>query len=95
MALMTEWGEALKKEAPLQEYPRMQLQRDSYTNLNGVWEYQITEAGASPKGDRWKKIIVPFALGSVLSGTDEQLSPDQALWYRKQFPINRVTCVHG
>ena len=85
MALLTEWGEALKKEAPLQEYPRMQLQRDSYTNLNGVWEYQITEADASPKGDRWKKIIVPFALGSLLSGTDEQLSPDKALWYRKQF----------
>ena len=85
MAILTQWGEALKKEAPLQEYPRMQLQRKSYTNLNGIWEYQITGENESPKMDRWKKIVVPFALGSVLSGTTEQLEPGLVLWYRKQF----------
>ena len=85
MALFTEWGEKLDRKAPLQEYPRMQLQRDSYTNLNGVWEYQITEQNEDPDPAQWKKIIVPFALGSKLSGTDEQLLPGKALWYRKQF----------
>ena len=85
MALMTQWGEALNREAPLQEYPRMQMQRKSYTNLNGIWEYQITGEKESPRQDRWKKIVVPFALGSVLSGTDEQLAPEKVLWYRKQF----------
>ena len=85
MAVFTEWGEGLNQQAPLQEYPRMQLQRSSFMNLNGVWEYQITEEKASPKGDGWKKIIVPFALGSKLSQAEENLRPDQALWYRKQF----------
>ncbi len=85
MRLMTEWGKNIDLRAPLQEYPRPQLQRDSYTNLNGVWEYQITEKNGDPDPQKWKRIIVPFALGSVLSGTDEQLEPGKALWYRKQF----------
>ena len=66
MALISEWGENLDRKAPLQEYPRMQLQRDSYTNLNGIWEYQITEKNKHPKQDAWKQIVVPFALGSKL-----------------------------
>lgn len=85
MRLMTEWGKNIDLRAPLQEYPRPQLQRDSYTNLNGVWEYQITEKNGDPDPQKWKRIVVPFALGSVLSGTDEQLEPGKALWYRKQF----------
>ena len=85
MTLISEWGEKLDRKAPLQDYPRMQLQRDSYTNLNGIWEYQITDKNKHPKPDAWKQIVVPFALGSKLCGTDEQLQPGQALWYRKQF----------
>ncbi len=85
MKLFTEWGKNIDLRAPLQEYPRMQLQRDSYTNLNGVWEYQITEQNGEPVPSNWKKIIVPFALGSQLSHADEQLEPGKALWYRKQF----------
>ena len=85
MKLFTDWGKNIDLRAPLQEYPRMQLQRDSYTNLNGVWEYQITERNGEPDPSKWKKIIVPFALGSALSHTDEQLEPGKALWYRKQF----------
>jgi beta-galactosidase/beta-glucuronidase len=85
MALFTEWGEKLNQKAPLQEYPRMQLQRDSYTNLNGLWEYQITEQNKEPDPEKWQKIIVPFALGSKLSGAEGQLEPGMALWYRKQF----------
>ena len=85
MTLFTEWGRDLDVRAPLQEYPRMQLKRDSYTNLNGIWEYQITERKKNPSPAGWKKIVVPFALGSKLSGTDEQLEPGQDLWYRRQF----------
>lgn len=85
MKLYTEWGKNLDLKAPLQEYPRMQLQRDSFTCLNGLWEYQITERNGEPDSSKWKRIIVPFALGSALSGTDEQLPAGKALWYRKQF----------
>lgn len=83
--LLSRWGKQLDEKNPLPEYPRMQLQRDSYFNLNGVWEYQITGLTEEPKPGRWKKIIVPFALGSKLSDADDILFPEQALWYRKQF----------
>ncbi len=63
----------------------MQMQRDSYHNLNGAWEYQITERKQNPEPGQWKKIIVPFALGSELSQATEQLGKGKALWYRKQF----------
>ncbi|MBR3349613.1 MAG: glycoside hydrolase family 2 [Solobacterium sp.] len=85
MKLFTEWGKNIDLKAPLQEYPRMQLQRDSFTCLNGIWEYQITERNAQPVSSGWKKIVVPFALGSLLCGSDEQLPAGKALWYRKQF----------
>ena len=85
MTLLSRWGKQLDEKNPLPEYPRMQLQRDSYFSLNGVWEYQITALGAEPKPGRWKKIVVPFALGSKLSGADDILLPDQTLWYRRQF----------
>lgn len=85
MKLLTPWGEKLNENSPLSEYPRMQLQRDSFFPLNGVWEYLIT-AGREPKSeDTWKKIVVPFALGSVLSGTEDTLQPQEVLWYRREF----------
>jgi hypothetical protein len=54
MRLMTEWGKNIDLRTPLQEYPRPQLQRDSYTNLNGLWEYQITEQNKEPDPEKWK-----------------------------------------
>ena len=97
MEKLSVWGEKLYRDAPLQEYPRMNLQRDSYYNLNGIWQYQITERKADPDPSRWKEICVPFALGSQLSGTDENLMPGKALWYRKQFaykPNGNHTWLH-
>lgn len=85
MTLISDWGEKLDRDHPLQEYPRPQLQRDSYVSLNGAWEYQITERNGDTKENGWKSITVPFALGSLLSGTEEQLMPGKTVWYRRQF----------
>ena len=74
---------------PLPEYPRMQLQRDSFINLNGYWEYQITD-GRAPEERDWKEILVPFPLGSELSGAPEELRPKQVLWYRKRFTFDQT-----
>lgn len=68
---------------PWPEYPRPQLQRDHYFSLNGLWEYQINH-GENPEGE-WKKILVPFAAGTRLSGCKEVLQPTETLWYRKRF----------
>ena len=83
--MLTKWGKIVNEKCPWQEYPRMLMQRDSYYNLNGVWEYQITERKQNPVAGQWKKIIVPFALGCELSQAEQQLPKGKALWYRKQF----------
>ncbi len=77
-----------EKTIPHPEYPRMQLQRNSFINLNGIWQYQITD-GASPEEENWKEITVPFPLGSKLSGTKEILRPHEVLWYRKRFTFEQ------
>ena len=75
----------------------MNLQRDSYYNLNGLWQYQITERKADPDPSAWKSVVVPFAIGTKLSGSDETLPVGKALWYRKQFayqPGSNHTWIH-
>ena len=84
--LMTKWGEALDRERPLQEYPRPQLKRDSYLNLNGVWSYAITTVNAEPE-DYDGEIVVPFAPESELSGVGRVLQPGEYLLYRREFEL--------
>lgn len=84
--LYTPWGEALDREHPLPEYPRPQMRRDSYLNLNGVWDYAIRK-DARPPAAYDGKIVVPFSPESPLSGVQRQLKPDQTLWYRRTFRL--------
>ena len=80
--LMTEWGKHLNPDCILQEYPRPQMKRDSYLNLNGAWDYAITDTEAQP--DQWDgTILVPFSPESVLSGVERTLQKDQTLWYHR------------
>ena len=46
--MLTRWGETLDKQQVLQEYPRPQLVRESFYNLNGLWDYAITASDACP-----------------------------------------------
>lgn len=80
--MKTIWGDRLDKNHVLEDYPRPQLRRDSYLNLNGAWEYAITETEFQPeKYDG--EIIVPFSPETELSGVGRTLSPSQTLWYRR------------
>ena len=80
--LTTEWGEALDREHPLPEYPRPQLRREGWLNLNGPWEYAFTRSGEEPE-EYDGEIIVPFAPESALSGVGRTLQPGEYLWYRR------------
>lgn len=81
--LMTPWGEHLDENCILTEYPRPQMRRDSYLNLNGRWEYAITDSDELPR--RWDgTILVPFSPESALSGVGRSLRPGQTLWYRRE-----------
>lgn len=78
--LTTPWGEALDASAVLQEYPRPQMVRESYVNLNGYWDYAITEGQMKPQC--WDgRILVPFSPEAPLSGVGRTLLPWQTLWY--------------
>jgi len=80
--LITTWGESVTAENVWQEYPRPQMTRGNWKNLNGHWDYAITPRTQAEKPDQWTgKILVPFALESKLSGVQRLLSEDESLWY--------------
>ncbi|MBQ9993938.1 MAG: glycoside hydrolase family 2, partial [Clostridia bacterium] len=84
-------GEQLSGQ-PWQAYPRPQLQRDSFICLNGEWDFAITSSDSFPEQyDR--RIIVPFAPESLLSGIHEVPERGSYLYYRTTFP--RPECGDG
>ncbi|MBQ3109334.1 MAG: glycoside hydrolase family 2, partial [Clostridia bacterium] len=89
MKLTTPWYDSIDKTAPLPEYPRPQLVRESYWNLNGVWEYAIGKKTvmASCPDQMDGEILVPFSPETSLSGVGCQLQPDEAMWYRRTFTL--------
>lgn len=86
MTMLTKWGAALDREHPLPEYPRPQLRRDSFLNLNGVWDYAVTASGDEP--EVWDgEIIVPFSPEAPLSGAERGPAKDEYLHYRRSFTL--------
>ena len=86
MTMLTKWGAALDRERPLPEYPRPQLRRESFLNLNGVWDYAITASGNEP--EVWDgKIVVPFSPEAPLSGAERGPARDEYLHYRRSFTL--------
>ena len=86
MTMLTKWGAALDREHPLPEYPRPQLRRDSFLNLNGVWDYAVTASGDEP--EVWDgEIVVPFSPEAPLSGAERGPAKDEYLHYRRSFTL--------
>ena len=80
--LYTTHGENLAG-IPWQAYPRPQLRRESYVNLNGPWEFGIGKNAFPSRFDR--TILVPFCPESLLSGIHEHFPEGSALCYRRTF----------
>ena len=66
---------------PLPEYPRPQLVREGWLNLNGSWDCAITDGDPPAAYDG--TILVPFSPEAPLSGVDRSLQPHETLWYRR------------
>lgn len=76
---------------PRPEYPRPQLVRDTWLNLNGRWEFEIDHGDSGIERDLLNReladsILVPFAPESTASGigyTDFMA----AVWYRRTVTV--------
>jgi beta-galactosidase/beta-glucuronidase len=85
--LITRWGKEVTPENAWREYPRPQLVRPEWQNLNGLWEYAITPREGSEYPGTQGQILVPFPLESALSGVKRSLNPGERLWYRRTFQV--------
>ncbi|MEM6504117.1 MAG: sulfatase-like hydrolase/transferase [Planctomycetota bacterium] len=84
--LMTVWGRDVTPDNAWTEYPRPQMRRDQWVNLNGRWDYAITGDNQKAAPKAWAgEILVPFPIESSLSGVERLLKPTEALWYRRSF----------
>ena len=85
-ALMTKRGEALLRsgETPWTKYPRPQMRRNSYVNLNGEWDFA---AQKEPPETYPQKIRVPFPPESRLSGIEQHFPEGTGLFYRRFFTL--------
>ncbi len=94
--ISTRWAASVNPENAHPEYPRPEMARKAWVNLNGLWNYRITPASATyesisealadgsvPEGH----ILVPYPIESSLSGVGRTVSEEEALWYRREFTI--------
>ncbi|GGZ64686.1 PA14 domain-containing protein [Streptomyces bluensis] len=86
--LRTRWADEVGPDNALPEYPRPQLTRDAWQNLNGRWQFEAAEAGQQPPLGRTLKerILVPYPVESQLSGIQRH---EDRMWYRRTFTVPR------
>ena len=96
--MLTKWGESLTPENAWSGYPRPQMVRNGWTNLNGLWEYAVTSNAAWTTASPWDafepsnpvakgEILVPFAIETPLSGVGRLMEPGELLWYRRTIDV--------
>ena len=86
--IMTNWASKVSPNEVLPEYPRPQMARKDWQNLNGLWNYALTDktAKAAPAGNDGQ-ILVPYPYESALSGVGKKSVPDKKLWVRRSFSV--------
>lgn len=85
--LMTRWAKEVSPDNVHAEYPRPQVVRADWLNLNGLWHYAIRPKDEPQPQDFDGKILVPFPVESALSGIMKPVGPENRLWYRRTFQI--------
>ena len=87
--LTTRWTKDVSPENALPEYPRPQMVRKDWTNLNGLWQYAIRQRSDEAPAKWDGEILVPYPVESALSGVKKTVGPDQRLWYQRYFDVKR------
>ena len=74
-------------DIPYSEYPRPNLKRDSFINLNGKWNFKVL------KGEKQlldTEILVPFPPESQLSGVERITKKGEKLIYSRTFSVEKL-----
>ena len=87
--LMTRWAKDVSPDNAHPEYPRPQMVREDWLNLNGLWDYAIVAKDAEQPVRFDGEILVPFPCESALSGVMKAVGKDKRLWYRRTFRVPR------
>ncbi|MFI6656427.1 PA14 domain-containing protein [Streptomyces sp. NPDC050523] len=84
--LRTKWADDVSPRNAHPEYPRPQLTRGAWKNLNGSWQFAAAKAGDQPPVGRnlGEKILVPYPVESQLSGIERH---EDRMWYRRTFTV--------
>ncbi|MEU6553391.1 PA14 domain-containing protein [Streptomyces sp. NPDC046915] len=84
--LRTKWADDVTPANAHREYPRPQLTRDAWQNLNGSWQFAAAEKGEQPPVGRTlgERILVPYPVESQLSGIERH---EDRMWYRRTFTV--------
>jgi beta-galactosidase/beta-glucuronidase len=85
--IKTSFAENVNPASPLPEYPRPQLERNLWFNLNGLWDFAIVAKGSSAPSVFDGKILVPYPVESSLSGVQKTVGENQELWYQRTFTV--------
>ncbi len=85
-ALMTQWASQVSPTNAWPLYPRPQMTRPNWLNLNGVWQFDwSTGSDAPPFGKTLSQsILVPYPIESALSGI---MAYKPYMWYRTTFTV--------
>jgi len=85
--IKTSWASEIDPNNVLPEYPRPMMERAEWQNLNGLWDYAITERASAEPSAFDGKILVPFAVESSLSGVQKTVGEEKVLWYHTTFEV--------
>jgi beta-galactosidase/beta-glucuronidase len=84
--LKTRWAKDVSPKNAHPEYPRPQMVRQDWLNLNGLWDFAITNREAT-RATFQTQILVPFPVESALSGVMRMVSENDRIWYRRTFEV--------
>lgn len=85
--IRTSWSDMIDPSNPWPEYPRPQMVREQWMNLNGLWDYAIVSKGTFLPSSFDGKILVPFCIESSLSGVGKRVGDENELWYHCSFSL--------
>jgi len=78
--LKTRWAQGVSPQNAHPEYPRPQMVRKDWLNLNGLWDFAVTPKDAKQPDEFPTQILVPYPVESALSGVRKAVSENDRIW---------------